>query len=68
MTEDVTSAIAADSQGGKNFRASYYDSLVFRGEEEKNIGSLESLLKAEIIGIQTLELYFRLFSCCNGWL
>ena len=49
MTEDVALATAVDSQS-KNFRASYYDSLVFRGEEEKNIGSLESLLKAEIIG------------------
>jgi hypothetical protein len=60
MTEDVTSAIAAaDSQGGKNFRASYYDSLVFRGEEEKNIGCLESLLTAEIIDIEGLKQFCR---------
>lgn len=39
------------SPQGKNFRTSY-DSLVFRGEEEeKSVGCLESLLKAENIGM-----------------
>lgn len=47
MSEDASSAV--DSQG-KNFRTSYYKSLLFRGEEEKNVGCLESLLKAENIG------------------
>lgn len=51
MSEDLVSAV--DSQG-KNFRTSYYDSLVFRGEEEeKSIGCLEGLLKAENIGMLT---------------
>lgn len=52
MSDDLVPAV--DSQG-KNFRTSYYDSLVFRGEEEeeKTIGRLEGLLKAEIIGMLT---------------
>ena len=49
MSEEAS---AADPQG-KNFRSSYYDSLVFRGEE-KNIGCLETLLKADSIGKKTL--------------
>ena len=47
MSEDASSAV--DPQG-KNFRTSYYESLLFRGEEGKSVGCLESLLKAENIG------------------
>lgn len=41
--------MSEDDPQGKNFRSSYYHSLVFRGEE-KNIGCLETLLKAEALG------------------
>ena len=57
MSEEAS---AADPQG-KNFRSSYYDSLVFRGEE-KNIGCLETLLKADSIGKKKL---FCLISRCS---
>ena len=49
MSEETSSTVG-DPQG-KNFRRAYYESLLFRGEEEeKNGGCLESLLKAECIG------------------
>ena len=39
----------AESDLAKNFRASYYESLGFRGGE-KSLSHLEGLLKAEILG------------------
>lgn len=49
MSDDASSSVA-DVQG-KNFRTPYYESLLFRGdEEEKRAECLESLLKAECIG------------------
>ena len=42
---------SVDPQQGKNFRTSYYENLLFRGEEEEtSAGRLESLLEAENIG------------------
>ena len=52
MSEETSSSVTTggDHQG-KNFRRAYYQSLLFRGEEEeKSVGCLESLLKAECIG------------------
>ena len=53
MSEETSSTVG-DPQG-KNFRRAYYESLLFRGEEEeKNVGCLESLLKAACIGKPTV--------------
>ena len=39
----------AEADLAKNFRASYYESLGFRGGE-KSLSHLEGLLKAEVLG------------------
>ncbi|CAI8058463.1 TBC1 domain family member 7 [Geodia barretti] len=54
MSEETSSTVG-DPQG-KNFRRAYYESLLFRGEEEeKNVGCLESLLKAACIDVESLK-------------
>ena len=52
MSLDVstTLAVSGGDAKGRNFRRAYYESLLLREEEEKNIGCLQSLLKAECIG------------------